>query len=574
MRTSNQLRLAAVVGVTLLVATATGAAAAGPPPTYLCSELRAQQPDERWVHGRHLDGNLLVDIPRCVVVSSTVTGDVTVGEGAYLALAYVTVTGDIRREPGAQASWTEVGASTVHGAVDAHALSVIDSTVHGDIAADATTTPPDLERGWPYRDPLLVVHASRLGGDVRLAGDVLDVSASSVVGTVDATGGEFARFRVLSVGGGVTVRGDARLVMHGAHVQGALHADGVRDVLVCRTGIRGDLVLEATRMWTRVGEEGQEQCRTTVGGSVRVVDNPSSVILGDLAVGGDLVCANNTGSQGVVRRPGLTVAGAVSPGCAPVAPPAPPADPPAVQLCSELPLGWGGQRDLDVLDGDLLADGDCEIWHALVHGDVVVPAGGTFHALDLDVRGRLRVGGSALLDTTRVLDGMVLDSATEVRLEGSTIGAGVTGSAGELTLSASGALGDVVVTTTTATRLTRSVVGGSVDARGGRLIVHGTGVRGALTSTGATDALVCRASVRGDLTVTDVQGWSRIGQERQELCRTTVGGSVHVVDNPHSVVLDDLVVAGDLLCTGNTGPQTVVRTDRLTVAGNRTGQCA
>lgn len=247
---------------------------------------------------------------------------------------------------------------------------------------------------------------------------------------------------------------------------------------------------------------------------------------------------------------------------------------PAPLLCSALPTDPEGQVGAVEVDGDLVADGECRVSGGYVRGDVVVPAGALLDALSLDVHGELRVAGSASLYGAQVHGDVVLDGATGVGLQHTSVVGGITGSAVAVQVYASGVLGDVTVASTGATRLTRSVVGGSVDVRGGRLIVHGTGVRGGLTSTAATDVLVCRASLRGDLTVTDVQGWSRVGQERQELCRTTVGGSVHVVDNPHSVVLDDLVVAGDLLCTGNTGPQTVVRTARLTVAGNRTGQCA
>jgi hypothetical protein len=243
------------------------------------------------------------------------------------------------------------------------------------------------------------------------------------------------------------------------------------------------------------------------------------------------------------------------------------------QLCSALPTTWGEVQMVEV-DGDLVADGECRFSEGRVRGDLLVPPGGRLDALSLDVHGDLRVAGEAQVYATRVHGAVVLDQAARVTVDQSSVVAGVTGSADVAAVRSSGVLGDVVVTATNAVRLSRSVVGGAVDVRGGRLLVHDTGIRGALTSVGATDVLVCRTTVRGDLTVTDVQGWSRVGQERQELCRTTVGGSVRVVDNPHSVVLDDLVVAGDVLCTGNTGPQLVVRTAALTVAGTRSGQCA
>lgn len=317
MSTSWRLRTAAVV---LAAATLGGLGApptaAAVPPTYLCSELVAQQPGRGAVYGRHLVGDLVADGPACRVVSSTVTGDVTVAAGTYLSLDRATVTGDVRRADGTSATWVEAWDSVMHGDVVVNALAVLVSTVHGDVDADATATPANPWRVWPYVDPVVVLSTSRLGGDVRVHGPVAELATSSVVGTVDATTTQFVRLRDTAVGADVTARGDARLVVHDTQVRGALHADRVRDVLVCRTGVGGDLVLEATRMWTRVGEEGRERCRTTVGGSVRVLDNPSSVILGDVHVTGDLVCANNTGSLGVVRRPGLTVAGTRAPECA------------------------------------------------------------------------------------------------------------------------------------------------------------------------------------------------------------------------------------------------------------------
>lgn len=317
MRTSPRVRSAAVVVAAAVLGSLGGpAAAAAAPPTYLCSELVAQQQDRGGVYGRHLVGDLVADGPACRVASSSITGDVTVEAGTFLALDRVTVTGDVRSAEGTQATWVEMWDSVVHGDVAVNALAVLVSTVHGDVEAEATATPANPWGVWPYVEPLLLVHVSRLGGSVRADVPTLSFGTSTVVGAVDATATQLVRVQGTAVGADVTARGDARLVVHDSQVRGALHADRVRDVLVCRTGVGGDLVLEATRMWTRVGEEGREQCRTTVDGSVRVVDNPSSVILGDLHVAGDLVCADNTGSLGVVRRPELTVAGARSPECA------------------------------------------------------------------------------------------------------------------------------------------------------------------------------------------------------------------------------------------------------------------
>lgn len=255
--------------------------------------------------------------------------------------------------------------------------------------------------------------------------------------------------------------------------------------------------------------------------------------------------------------------------------PAQAADP--TYRCSEVsaanPQGsmWG-----EVLYGDLVADGECALLYSRITGDVTVPPGSSLTTTLTTVTGTLRTAGPVTAERLRVHGDLALEApgTAQVSLTDSWVAGAASGSVGSLLLARATVMGPLEVTTVDAARLRTSVVGGTATVRGGRLLVHDSLVRGSLASTAATDALVCRSEVRGDLLLTGVQGWSRLGQERTEVCRTTVGGSVRLVDNPHSVVLGDLAVGGDLVCTGNTGPQGVVRTAGLTVAGASTGQCA
>lgn len=276
-------------------------------------------------------------------------------------------------------------------------------------------------------------------------------------------------------------------------------------------------------------------------------------------------------------RPGLRAAAvallAALAAC--VAAPAHAADP--TYLCSEVSAAnaqgtvWG-----EALYGDLVADGDCALLYSRVTGDVTVPPGSSLTVTLSSLLGSLTSSGPVTADRLRLHGDLTLDAPGTARLSltDSWVAGRTSGTTGSLLLARTTVTGPLDVVTTDATRLRTSVVGGSATVRGGRLLVHDSLVTGTLTSTGATDALVCRSEVRGDLVLRDVQGWSRLGQERTEVCRTTVGGSVLLEGNTHSVVLGDLAVGGDLVCTGNTGPQGVVRTPALTVAGARTGECA
>lgn len=286
--------------------------------------------------------------------------------------------------------------------------------------------------------------------------------------------------------------------------------------------------------------------------------------------------------RGARRRPlavsAVVAATVVAVGAA--APSGAAADPSPVR-CSDLSENGSSVVGAHVV-GDFLADSDdgsgCFLRSATITGDVLATAytvaeastvGGTVTVVDghLTLAYGASVGGDVVM-------GDLAYPWLGLSLVASTVAGSVHGQAGSVYVGEDSTVeGDYDLTTSGVVRIRHSTVAGDVDSRGGRLLVHDATVGGRLTATGSAP-LVCRTTVGGDLTVTDAHAYARLGIEGRERCRTTVGGSVRVVDNTHSVDLGDLVVAGDLVCTGNTGPRLVTWTALTSVAGTRTGQCA
>ncbi|MGW6131011.1 hypothetical protein ACWFNE_13375 [Cellulomonas sp. NPDC055163] len=253
-----------------------------------------------------------------------------------------------------------------------------------------------------------------------------------------------------------------------------------------------------------------------------------------------------------------------------------------VTLCSEL---WNQREyvvaNVDVVGDVLVDEGGCTIIHSSVSGDVIVPAG---QAVDLSrtvVDGDVRVAGAAGLYGTTVFGTVRLEAADTATLRidvRSTVG-DVRGLGREVT-TAGGAqvTGTYDVTATEMHRLQHSAFLGPVTARDGRLLTHGSTFAD-LTAVGSRDAIVCRTSVAGDLTVTALSDYARIGLEGREQCRTTIGGSLVLRDNPHSVDLGEVAVTRNLVCVRNTGPRVVTGTaaftdgSRVTVGGVTYGEC-
>ncbi|KGM03850.1 hypothetical protein Q760_10150 [Cellulomonas cellasea DSM 20118] len=250
---------------------------------------------------------------------------------------------------------------------------------------------------------------------------------------------------------------------------------------------------------------------------------------------------------------------------------------------------------------DAEADWGCAMHEVTVTGDVTVPVGGRLTGAPLTVGGDLRVAGHADVSGYRedsAVDGdVLLEGRADVSLDlgaravggdvlldggvgsvfwirAASVGGGVTGRVGSATLHGVAVAGayDVAVEGTTRLRGGTSVAG-PVTVRGGRLLVHDVTVGRDLTVDGAGDVLVCRADVADDLLVTRLTDYARIGVERDLPCATRVGGSLVLVDVPHSVDLGDVDVARHLVCSGVSGPRGVTRTPALRVGGGEYGSC-
>lgn len=253
-----------------------------------------------------------------------------------------------------------------------------------------------------------------------------------------------------------------------------------------------------------------------------------------------------------------------------------------VTLCSEL---WNQREhvvaNVDVVGDVLIDEGGCNILHSSVSGDVIVPAGQGVNLYGTVVDGDVRAAGSAMLHETTVF-GTVLGEAADtavLRVDRWSTVNDVRGLAREVTFTGGArATGTYDVTATEMHRLQHSSFDGPVTARGGRLLTHGSTFTN-LTAVGSRDAIVCRTAVSGDLTVTALSDYARIGLEGREQCRTTVGGSLVLRDNPHSVDLGEVEIARNLVCVRNTGPRVVTGTpeltdgSRVTVGGVTYGEC-
>ncbi|WP_258724840.1 hypothetical protein [Cellulomonas sp. NS3] len=252
-----------------------------------------------------------------------------------------------------------------------------------------------------------------------------------------------------------------------------------------------------------------------------------------------------------------------------------------VTLCSEL---WNQREHIaanQTVIGDVIIDeGYCYLAHSTVSGDVVVPAGQRVELSGTVVDGDVRATGGASLYQARVHGAVELDGADTawLRVERSTV-RDVRGVARDLTFAgASRVTGTYDVTATEMHRLQHSTFLGSVTARGGRMLTHSSTFAD-LTAVGSRDAIVCRTAVAGDLTVTGLSDYARLGLEGREQCRTTIGGSLILRDNPHSVDLGEVAIAQDLVCVRNTGPRVVTGApevapgSRVTVGGVSYGDC-
>lgn len=249
-------------------------------------------------------------------------------------------------------------------------------------------------------------------------------------------------------------------------------------------------------------------------------------------------------------------------------------------LCSDL----GGRVEHRRVEGDLVADVSCYVGESLVTGDVLAPTGQYVGVRYSSVKGDVRSTGEVRVEQSTVMGGVVLESpASVLNVWQATVRRSVRGDAFSVVVSESTVEGAVNVATTDLTSVYLSSVGGWVTTHGGFLQVWGSQLGRGLTSNGSGGVAVCASAVAADVAITRSHGTVELGfsaDGRNERCsdradqRNEFLGSLVLTDNPHSIRVGGGSVAGDLVCSGSTGPRGVAVAPDLVVGGARSGDCA
>lgn len=245
------------------------------------------------------------------------------------------------------------------------------------------------------------------------------------------------------------------------------------------------------------------------------------------------------------------------------------------------------------IEGDLVIDNSCNVYEVVVTGDLVVRADSRAVMTRSTVQGdvRLAAGSSLSAVSSDVWGGVRSDTALSLSLNNSTVFRSVRGDVGQVSLvraDVRGALNAAFPdpgSMNAGLRVTESTVGGWVNTHGGFLRLYDATFNRGLTASAPSRLVACGTWVADDVTVR----WSHgpvemgVGLLGAELCSAELGypvsrdnrvhGSMLIVDNPHSIVITDTLITGDLICTGNRGPRGV-RAAGATVEGTRHGQCA
>lgn len=235
----------------------------------------------------------------------------------------------------------------------------------------------------------------------------------------------------------------------------------------------------------------------------------------------------------------------------------------------------------------------CHLDRVAVTGDVVAEADASISTTSTTIMGDLHLAARSIgnpYDST-IWGGVVAEQGVHLSAGRSTVVRSVRGDFSFLQIGSSRVQGAVnVVVPSSFSDLTFDVVNSRVD---GWVNVHGGSIRlensvlgSGLTASAPSMMRMCDAQIAQDVTVRWSHGPVGIGATvlREDACLTytgrykdtlnVIGGSVHLVDNPHSIVLRHTTIAGDLLCTGSTGPRGIDATGpTVVVAGSRSGQC-
>lgn len=234
-----------------------------------------------------------------------------------------------------------------------------------------------------------------------------------------------------------------------------------------------------------------------------------------------------------------------------------------------------------VVTGDVYIepDGHLALYSSLVMGDVHIVPEGTMHSSRSTIWGGVHLDetGSVRIYETTVFRSIRGSVAGGLNLRGATI-RGAFNVTSERP-GADGLVGRMWVDDTK--------IEGWVNTHGGDVRISRSTLHRGLTLSAAERVILCTSSVSDDVTVRWAHGLSALGQptdltwwncnpeERDVPPGNELHGSVLLVDNPHSIRVQETMIAGDLICTGNTGPRGVdTQHPSVVVHGARTGQCA
>lgn len=253
-----------------------------------------------------------------------------------------------------------------------------------------------------------------------------------------------------------------------------------------------------------------------------------------------------------------------------------PAQADLVTLCS----GHGGAITLPT-DLAVPAGKSCFLEGTVIQGDVTVRKGGNLHILGGEIQGEVIVQQDGYFDASDTsVDGRVVNRGSYgTYLEESSAGAALR------TVPVEGAANDgfafvvdssvkSINAETGAVYVDGSRIGGAVKGTGVEYIdIYDSVVRGALTVSGsASGGILCDSEVIGAASYTDGSGPVAVGAGEQEgFCASVnyIDGTLTVTGVSGGVYIDNNIVGGDLVASGNTptaqiGDANRVRGDILT----------
>lgn len=231
----------------------------------------------------------------------------------------------------------------------------------------------------------------------------------------------------------------------------------------------------------------------------------------------------------------------------------------------------------------------CVLVSAYVAGDVVVSDGARFSTESLEVGGDVRAYRGATVGFFGTVAGDVRLSEATASIRWGRVEGSIRGRGRVLSLFRTSVGGSVTYDASERVYLGNVSVAGWFAVHGGHAeLWYGTFARG-VTLSGSRSVVACALTVTEDFTVRWSHGSIRVGPGGNRTCDPEawiaryvpyhdstsggwngtgldVGGSVLLVDNPHSIWFRRSRVAGDLVCTGTPGPRASTSSSRWSSA--------